>query len=247
MRISTQAFHVPKQGNAEAEYEDAYSPVAAQERDLHEYRCAVADGATESAFSGPWAHLLVRNFTRRRLRLKKLQRCWSRYVQRQPSLPWYIQAKLGKGAHAALCGLRIRDVPGRKPPGGTWRVLAVGDSCVFHVREEEMKIVGPVTKSADFDNSPYLLSTNGNCAIGRHLRHVRIVQGRWRAGDVFYLATDALAQWILAQVEAGNPPWQMLGAIGSKTCKPYAEIVETLRKEAGMKNDDTTLMRVEVA
>ena len=53
MWICTQAFHVAKKGNAESEYEDAYFPADGFHRDRHMYRCAVADGATESAFSGP--------------------------------------------------------------------------------------------------------------------------------------------------------------------------------------------------
>ena len=247
MWICTQAFHVPKKGNEENQYEDAYYPAEGFHRDLSVYRCAVADGATESAFSGPWAQLLVRNFGRRRLRLKKLQRTYQRFIQRQPKLAWYVQAKLSKGAHAALCGLTVRDLPGRTPPGGTWRVLAVGDSCVFHVRGDEMLAVGPVTKSEDFDSSPYLVSTNGRFAIGRHAEHVKVIEGQWQSRDAFFLATDALAQWLLHEVEKGEPPWEMLRAFGQPNCRPFAEIVDTLRKECGMKNDDTTLMRVEVA
>ena len=71
MRVRTQAFHVPKRGNAETEYEDAYFPEHAPDHEVTEFRCAVADGASESAFASVWARLLVRSFGRRRLRLRE--------------------------------------------------------------------------------------------------------------------------------------------------------------------------------
>ena len=67
MQVRTQAFHVPKRGNAETEYEDAYFPEIAPEREVSGFRCAVADGASESAFASVWARLLVRGFGRRRV------------------------------------------------------------------------------------------------------------------------------------------------------------------------------------
>lgn len=247
MWVCTQAFHVPKHGNAEDEYEDAFFPATVFKRGLTDYRCAVADGATESAFSGPWAQLLVRGFGRGRLRLDRLKKRWQRYVGRRKSLPWYVQAKLSKGAHAALCGLRLRDVPGRSPPGGRWRVLAIGDSCAFHVRGDKLVAKGPIAKAKDFDNSPFLVSTNGAGDISRHADHVKLMKGAWRSRDVFYLATDAIACWILAEVEAGRPPWSMLQALGEPGCRSFAEIVAELRETGAMRNDDTTLLRVEVA
>ena len=130
-----------------------------------------------------------------------------------------------------------------------WRLLAIGDSCVFQVRGDELIVVGPVTKSEDFDNSPYLVSTNGTCSIARHAKHVKVMKGTWQSRDIFFLATDALAQWMLANVEAGELPWAMLRDLGSEGCMPFAEIVDKLRKDSKskLKNDDSTLMRVEVA
>ena len=87
MRICTKAFHVPKHGNAEEEYEDAFFPEKHLDRKAKEFRCAVADGASESAFSGHWAQLLVHGFGRRRLLLGHLQQTWQKAVKSRP-LPW---------------------------------------------------------------------------------------------------------------------------------------------------------------
>ena len=73
MQVRTQVFHAQKKGNAESEYEDASFPNNALEREeVSEFRCAVADGASESAFADVWAQLLVRAFGRRRMRLSRL-------------------------------------------------------------------------------------------------------------------------------------------------------------------------------
>ena len=72
-----------------------------------------------------------------------------------------------------------------------------------------------------------------------------IVSGSWRLKDIFYLTTDALAQWILAEYEAGRPPWKFLRALGGKQ-KSFEAVIEDLRKSKALRNDDTTLIRVEV-
>ncbi len=246
MWVCTKAFHVPKHGNAQAEYEDAFFPANGFHFGISGFRCAVADGATESAFSGIWARLLVRGFGRRRLRLRKLQRSWQRSVKRG-KLPWYLQAKLPKGAHAAFVGLSIRDGVDQSPPGGSWRALAVGDSCLFHVRGSKLLAFGPVQKSEDFGNRPYLLSTNSHTSIRRHAEYVAVLGGTWQSHDSFYLATDALAQWMLSEHEAGRSPWTVLRDLGNNGQEAaFQSFVAELRTSRRLNNDDTTLLGVEV-
>jgi len=274
MWVRTRAFHVAKRGNAEAEYEDAFYPEQGVHREVTAFRCAVADGATESAFSGLWARLLVRSFGRRRLRVQHLQRVWRRIVRRS-SLPWYLEAKLERGAHAAFVGLSVHDArgassrPRRAPraahaaaappdfapvavsPGvaveGPWRAVALGDSCLFHVRDGVLLASGPVDHSEDFDNSPVLVSSQQTQALARGDRNVHVLTGTWQPHDTFYLATDALAKWILSQHEEGLSPWESLGHLGTDAePAPFAELVADLRSARALHNDDTTLLRIEV-
>lgn len=244
MWICTQAFHVPKRGNAAEEYEDAFYPDRVSQRGLTTFRCAVADGASESAYAGEWAKILVRSFGRRRLRLEQVQRIWQRLVQGRP-VPWYLERKLINGAHAALAGLLLRDRGKRNPRRGSWRAVAVGDSCIFHVRGDELLAVGPVCRSDDFDNNPYLVSSKNSGPLRRDDPNLSIVSGSWRLKDIFYLATDAPAQWILAEYEAGRPPWKFLRALGGKQ-KSFQAVVDNLRNSKALRNDDTTVIRVEV-
>ncbi|MHC4077628.1 MAG: PP2C family serine/threonine-protein phosphatase [Planctomycetota bacterium] len=241
MWVCVQEFHTPKKGSSEAEYEDAFFPGPCFHRGVGRFRCAVADGASESAFAREWAQLLVRNFGRGRFHLDYLQRLWKKLVQKR-KLPWYLQAKVAKGAHAALVGLSIGDGEARG-----WRALAIGDSCLFHVRDQKLLVVGPVARSADFDNSPFLLSTKCPAPIPRGAPHVHVMSGTWQPKDAFYLASDALAQWVLAEEEAGRPPWKTLCELGTKAqVQPFDSLVDGLRSANQLHNDDTTLLRLEV-
>lgn len=294
MWVRTRAFHVPKHGNKEAEYEDAFFPENEVHREVTEFRCAAADGATESAFSGLWARLLVRGFGRRRLRVQQLQRVWQRVIQRTP-LPWYLEAKVPHGAHAAFVGLSIHEtrkaieapttqeaplaarsaaapdaeeahwldpapavlLPAqcgakeaagpRTVASGHWRALAIGDTCLFHVRGGELVEVGPLQSSDEFDSRPVLLASRGPQQLAGSDTHVRMLGGAWRSGDTFYLVTDALAKWMLQQQETGDSPWQALIELGTDAEEvPFDRLVADLRSSGALHNDDSTLLRVEV-
>ena len=254
MWICTQAFHVPKRGSVDSEYEDAFFPDRVFRQDLYEFRCAVADGASESAFSEEWARLLVRGYCRRQVSLERLQRRWLRFVTRRPA-PWYLEAKIRRGAHATLVGLSIRDDAPSEPFGGSWEVEAVGDSCFFHVRGNELLTVAPIAKSDEFDNTPHLISTDTSISFGLVESQVTVFSGEWQPRDSFYLLTDALAQWTLAEHEAGRSPWPMFRGLrhaddqrdGNGEHRCFQTVVKELREKGGLHNDDTTLLRVEVA
>ena len=199
MRVSTQAFHAPKKGNSEAEYEDAFFPDGC-EREAAEFRCAIADGASESAFAQVWAALLVRGFAERQMHLEQLRQKWLASINGQ-SLPWFLERKVKAGAYAAFVGLSIRENARHNSNGkaakdepqetwldqhgvaapvkvaGTWRAVAIGDSCLFQVRGDELVTVGPIGKSNEFDNSPYLLGSKGKDLLRRSAENVTVLIG----------------------------------------------------------------------
>ncbi len=253
MLVSSQGFYAPKRGNVASEYEDAYFPErACQRQDLSEFCCAVADGASESAFSREWARLLVRRYHNQRLSLGLLQRCWLRKVTHQ-LVPWYLEEKIRRGAHATLVGLSIRDPEPSEPRGGSWKATAVGDSCLFHVRDDELLTVAPLTRSDEFNNHPHLISTDSSASFGLDASRIKDVSGEWLPSDVFYLQTDALAEWTLSEHEAGQPPWSLFrtlgqdGDSGGVGQRSFETLVAILREHGGLHNDDTTMLRIEVS
>ncbi len=92
MRVSGKLFWLPKNGNSLEEYEDAAYPCDEHfETEAIEFKCAVADGATETSFAGLWAKLLVEGYSEKTA-LAQLRERWNADV-RQKDLPWYAEEK----------------------------------------------------------------------------------------------------------------------------------------------------------
>ena len=60
--------------------------------------------------------------------------------------------------------------------------------------------------------------------------------------------TDALAQWFLRQSETEKKPWEAIAKLLALPGKesPFAAWIEERRDREGMRNDDVTLMVVDV-
>ena len=254
MRVRTHAHALHKAGNAAAEYEDAYDYGWSPDGSARQFRCAVADGATEASFSALWATKLVRAYCKAEVgalslagSLETLQQEWLAQVSAaSPPAQWYVEEKLKYGAFSALVGLtlQVKSAGGEESRAGGWQALAVGDSCLFQVRGEELLVRFPLTSSGEFNNRPFLLSSNpaGNDALSEHT-HTSV--GDWRAGDCFYLMTDALAHWFLQSYERGGRPWQTLARLDDGTGGAvFAEFISAERSARALRNDDVTVLSV---
>lgn len=239
---------MPKAGNTDSEYEDAFWPKHSIHGERYS-RFAVADGATETSFSGIWAKQLVRAYCSGQLEDRKesdelleLQRKWWSIVRRK-QLPWYAEEKLENGTFAALLGLTLQS-ESATAERGTWSALAIGDSCLFQLRGGSMLCAFPIQNSADFTNSPLLLSTrsgdNDRVAF-------KGTSGRWEAGDHFYLMTDAVAAWFLRGFEQQQSPWEIVRDWDTDPKQPFRSWVEKSRKQNVMRNDDVTVYRIEIS
>jgi hypothetical protein len=239
---------LPKLGNSMAEFEDAFAC------DDASGRFAIADGASESMFAGEWAQALCEEFligppvspTRERGAvgitggsielgpwLGRAKRRWRKAIGPQPD-DWHVQEKLRDGAFATFLGLQIESAGGE----ARWRAVAIGDSCLFLVRGNSLRKAFPIENAGAFTNRPDLIGSRQNNQV-----HASAIRGTLAAGDRILLATDALAQWFLTRYEAGQSPWSELGAL---TDESFAGWVENQRVERRLRNDDVTLLIVEV-
>jgi hypothetical protein len=250
-------FWLPKEGNTAEEYEDAYAHSAADRR------FAIADGATESSFADRWAKSLVQNYLTAPPNIspqatgefqewvKPLQKQWHAAINWE-SLPWYAEEKARNGAFATFLGLKFTGDDKDKGSffsrlfsmfsGGDevrWNSFAVGDSNLFHIREDMMLKAFPFDKSEQFNSRPLLLSSNPN-RNQDVWADVKFAEGDCKANDVFILATDAIAKWFLATCEGGGQPWRQL--VSLRNADDFANLVAKLRKQSLIRNDDTTLV-----
>jgi hypothetical protein len=256
MDLHAEAFWLPKNGSSKEEYEDAFGPPslkAPQGFKGDRARFAVADGATEASFSRQWAIQLVRGFVHEHIGvqltvedLKPLQEKWEWTVRRRP-LPWYAEEKVEMGAFSSLLGLEIVETKGEGGASLDWRAVAVGDSCLFQVERGKIVLAWPLGTSSQFGNSPNLLcSKAANNGAGLAGAGVQNAEGNCRQDTAFYLMTDALSCWFLREHERGAEPWRVLADLGTEGAHSFSDLATGLRSRGEMKNDDVTLLRVEV-
>lgn len=250
MTIGYQEFRLAKRGCDPEEYEDACLG------DLKAGRFAVADGATESVFASSWAARLVREFVENAdcdpeewvTWVPGIQQRWAaEFVGRE--LPWHAEAKMQQGAFATFLGLALMNT--RRPPY-PWQAVAVGDSCLFHTRGDELVRAFPIENSQEFGTSPWLV---GSRTSQQQIRQDRVAwgEGVCQADDRLWLMTDALAQWFLSEHEAGRRPWQETERFSQPPPREtereglqqdFADWIEQLRDAKRLRNDDVTLLVV---
>lgn len=250
--LGYRAFRLPRQGYSLEECQDALAG------DAERGRFAVADGAAESPYSSLWAQLLVDEFVCQSERLPSwanwlpsLQDRWSAACTLRErnkrlgvtSVPWYLEEGLRQGAFATFLGLVIEEQ--------SWYATAVGDSCLFQVRQGELIRAFPVTRAADFSNGPWLVGSRTSPMEVPHKYGLQQL-GDCRSGDRIWMMTDALAQWFLLQAESGGKPWWTLEPL-AKTAfddlsaqHAFAAWIEGLRAARELRNDDVTLLAVSV-
>ena len=233
------ALWLAKEGSHTDEWEDAcgYS----ESRGTF----SVADGASSAPRAHEWASQLVASFvltSEPPLDLASFERCvngaaqafMSRASQSSESDAWYVREAASRSSYATFLGLRVR-AHGRQ---GAWEAVAVGDTCLFRVREGKLLGSFPLQSPDEFNPTPSLIpSSRGGNASGLN---PSMAAGACRAGDVFLLASDALAQWALATARDDASVWYVLASIRSTM---FRQMVADLRATGAMVNDDVTLLR----
>jgi hypothetical protein len=251
MRVYARTFRLPKAGNSPEEYEDAAWPHDGVQQEGARFRCAIADGATETSFSGLWARILVEAFGKGRISNSSLTRVLPTLSDRwtlstsSATLPWYAEAKLQSGAYASLVGLTLYQRKQGDPSNG-WSAEAVGDGCLFHIHGETLALAFPLQESRDFTSRPRLLSTAAGRDVHGSTNRMRC-KGTWEPGDRFYLMTDALACWFLHALETGEKASETVDSLALYSdMQDFASWIGDLRRAGDLKNDDVTLVHVEV-
>jgi hypothetical protein len=249
MSVIAEPFWVQKRGCTPEEYEDAYSPP--ERRVFQEYpvRVAVADGATESIFARQWADKLVSAAGQGILSLEclsegiaRLRAEWRDWVAGK-ELSWFAQEKAFQGAFSSLLTLEILPSNSNLGEEGTWNSVAIGDSCLFHIRGEETLVQFPLQWAEEFSNRPFLLSSVGTSSDKVSDRRVC---GTWRTGDIFLLMTDALACWYVKSVANSAHQPSLLTPDLLSDRDTFSKLIDSLRDSGEVKNDDSTLVRVQL-
>jgi len=267
MNINYSHFWLQKAGNLASAYEDDFFPYnypfGIIPRNPKYDRYAIADGASTAYLSGLWARILVEDFGSYDDEITKtnffdlvqtliLNKKWNSivlpdYIKKREDegkpLSWYDEMALQNGAASTFLEIsfsleenKLRD---------TFSSLAIGDSCLFQVRNNELVIKFPLISSADFDNSPLLISSDPKRNLNLEENIPYLENQSIITGDQFFLMTDALASWFFQEHEHGGKPWEIIRARVVDQSS-FSDWIEQLRENKLMRNDDVTLMILKI-
>jgi len=120
--------------------------------------------------------------------------------------------------------------------------IAIGDCCLFHLRDGQTLRSFPMECAADFGLNPGQLGSIDENKD--HLLEFRIIEDDCFPGDLLVLCTDALAHWALERWEAGEPvAWEDYWDMPEEV---WQEEITALRQGSRMRYDDTTLVLLRV-
>lgn len=206
---------------------------------------AVSDGASESYDSNRWSEMLVKKYVDNPIFVPE----WVHEAVAQynsavdfETLSWSQQMAFERGSYATLLALQLAE------NGEEVEILAIGDSLAIHCRDGALLKSYPFSSPEQFDARPQLLSTlsagNGFLQVANFF-HTRTSK-TWRLmdGDVIYLMTDAVGQWVLRSLPSTPSSLDELRDIDS--FDSLVELVHRCRDEGQMKLDDSTLIRLVV-
>ena len=243
------AFSLPKIGETVNNIQDRFN--ISSDKSL----IALADGAGSSLYPRKWAEVLVNYFCAEeedaiaKLRaspqewLKLPQAQWQEYYLARltnPNRPWWQKgSQLKNRGSATFLGLNL--LPNGDRSTSKWQAVAVGDSCLFKLdRDNENLTAFPLNNSQDFTSTTPCFESLGEYPACLPL----FQEGCYSQGDMFLLATDALAQWLLSDYEKRSPEWKKIFQL--ETMADFVGIIEGLRQKNLIKNDDTTAVLIKV-
>lgn len=245
MVFAYRAFWLPKDIQEPGGYEDAF------EIDETRGAAAICDGASSTLFAGRWSALLARGLVTdppnlhddQALQdwLRRYREAWSATID-ENTLAWHQKPKLLEGAAATVLWIELDAFdPPSDPPSFRLHGHAVGDCCLFVVRGRQIVRTFPMQTSQQFEAHPQVLrSVNKRSAPVSFLP----LEDQCVAGDLLVLCTDALAAWLMRQIETGQSvDWE---SHWNMTAADWQQWIVSLRESNQIRYDDSTLVMLRV-
>lgn len=218
---------------------------------------AIADGATQSFYSSIWSKLLVNYFCKNpeidqnnwQKWLKPIQEKWLKEVRAESEKAEKgnyparveIQNRLNRFESATSTFIGLQFIENQA------KLSIVGDSCLFIFQGNQLNKTYLLQKSTDFNNQPeYFGSRSKNNDYEPKFLDIELKDKQHSDKLYFVLATDALAEYIFKYTEQQRDILTTLLTINSE--QEFENFVKYARQDdtIKMKNDDVTLMILEV-
>jgi hypothetical protein len=241
MRLDFRVFSLAKDHERPEENQDAWAI------DPRRGIAAVADGVSSAIFSRYWATILTEAVIVQppepddaegfRAWLAQQRDVWANRIDLS-RLAWYQKAKIKDGAFSTLLWICLHPSDDGDPAACRIRGYAVGDCCLFVIRDGALLGSFPVQTAAELEVDPLAV---GSLDLKRDDRLVfQPLDDCGREGDMLVLCTDAVAHWAFTLQESGSPVnWEAYWEMPEETWQ--AEVI-AMRDRREMRFDDATLM-----
>ena len=242
-------FQLPRDVNDPAANEDSYCC------DEHHPVAAVADGVAGGIFSDRWAAILTSavfaappNLDDAECFRAWLAECRSRWSQGidLAKLGYFHRRRLTqvRGGYATLLWLEAAPAAEGSLDDGDfgWKSAAVGDCCLFHVRDGRLLKSFPIETSEAFGLQPPSLGSADSDED--ELFKFERWEGSCRTGDLFALCSDAIACTLIQTLEKGDSvDWDSIARMDEPE---WTNWVVGMREAQRIRFDDTTMVLLTV-
>jgi hypothetical protein len=260
MHIQMVTFSEPKAGYEAKEWQDgACGGVISDPRGpVSRARFIVLDGASTAYDPVRWVDQLVTSFIPApgapvgpRLEPASM-RAWfaqmqDRWAKAGPQSNDAIDEQMWRdvGSMATLLAFEIVGLDGPEP---YWQGVALGDTVLFHVRDNRLVASFPPLGPDDFGTNPDGVRTRKD-SLDMMVERLLVGGGVLADGDLIFAATDAMAHWLVrAILREEQKVWHTMAGLAHPDV--FARFVTDQRKEIDaakrLKNDDVTLMRLRI-
>ncbi len=114
------------------------------------------------------------------------------------------------------------------------------------MREDKIAFAFPYTNPEQFKNSPYLIKSkedNGNLL---HANTQVFPKRKLKENDLLFFMSDAIALWFTEEIYQGRQPWNSLLNCFKEKNETFIHWLSEMKKNKLIKNDDSTLLIVEL-
>ena len=260
MQIQMVTFSEPKAGYEADEWQDgACGGVISDPRGpASRARFIVLDGASTTYDPVRWVDQLVTSFipapgapvgprlepASMRAWFAQMQDRWDKAGPRSND-PIDQQMYRDVGSMATLVAFEIVGLDGPEP---YWQGVALGDTVLFHVRDDRLVAHFPPLGPDDFGTNPDGVRTDRD-SLDRMTERLLVSGGVLADGDLIFAATDAMAHWLVRAIRREEQQvWRTMAGLAHP--EVFARFVADQRKEIDaakrLKNDDVTLLRLRI-
>lgn len=237
MKIKVKGFITSKKSELYSDCADNYAI------NKEHNKFAISDGVSKSFFPKVWSDILVNKYVSQKDSeneefINECQKEWQSMINTivsQPETKWFTKSQYSRKdpALATFVGLQFNELEQK------WNAQAQGDSFLFFIQKDSNKIEVQLSSKVEpvvFDNFPDYFSSIGISHRGNKvIKEGTIIEG------IFYLMTDALAEWFLSDTRNAI---EVLSRI--KTQEQFTREIETERTSNRLNDDDSAVLIIEL-